>query len=52
MNENDSIKQRLIRDINNLFGQGEDYYKPASVVHFYSNTYIECEFNGDRNKAL
>ena len=52
MNEKDSIKQRLIRDINNLFGQGEDCYKQAIVVHFYSNTYIKYEFNGDRNKTL
>ena len=30
----------------------EDYYKPVRVGNFWSNIYIECEGNGDRNKTL
>ena len=50
--ENELIKQRIIRDINNLFEQEEHYYKASRVGQFYSNNYIEYEFNGDRNKTL
>ena len=47
--ENEAIKDRIIRDINNLFKQ-EDYYKPVSAGSFYSNYCIEDE--SDRNKTL
>ena len=47
--KNEGIKDRIIRDINNLFKQ-EDYYKPVSAGSFYSNYCIEDE--SDRNKTL
>ena len=37
----------IIRDIKNLFKQGEeDYYKLVRVDNFYSNNYIICQSNG------
>ena len=30
----------------------EDYYKPVSEVNFWSNSYIEYDSNGDKNKTL
>ena len=42
----------IIRDIKNLFEQGEDYYKSLRISNFYSNNDIEYENNGDRNKTL
>ena len=52
--ENEAIKDRVIRDIRNLFehGEGEHFYKPARVGNFWSNSYIEYESNGDSNKTL
>ena len=47
--ENDVIKDTIIRDIRNLFEKEGDYYKPVRVGNFYSNNYIECESNGDKN---
>ena len=47
--ENEAIKDRTIRDINNLFKQ-EDYYKPISGGNFYSNYCNDDE--SDRNKTL
>ena len=49
-----AIKDRILRDINNLFEhkEEENYYKPVRVSNFWSNNYIEYESNGDRNKAL
>ena len=46
------IKDRIIRDFQNIFKQEEDYCKPVRVGNFYSNDYIEYESNGDRNKTL
>ena len=48
----EAIKDKIIRDIKNLFEQKEDYYKPVRVVNFCSNNYIEYESNGDRYKTL
>ena len=46
-------KNRIIRDIKNLFEhEEEDYYEPVRVGNFSINNYIECESNGDRNKTL
>ena len=43
----------MIRDIRNHFEhEEEDYYKPVRVGNFCSNSYIEYESNGDRNKVL
>ena len=52
--ENEAIKDRVIRDNRNLFEHGKEeyYYKPARAGNFWSNTYIECEKNGDKKKPL
>ena len=51
--ENGALKDRIIRDITNLFEHREEYYdKPVGVGNFRSNNYIEYESNGDRNKIL
>ena len=52
--ESKSIENRIIRDIRNLFKHEEEknYYKPVTVVNFWSNSYIEYGSNGDRNKTL
>ena len=50
---NEAIKDRIIRDIWNIFErEEEDYFKPVNQVTFWSNNYIEYESNGDRNKTL
>ena len=48
--ENKTIKNRIIRDIWNLFEHEEDYYKPVKAGSFWSNDYIEYESNSDRKK--
>ena len=53
--ENKAIKDRILRDIKNLFEhekEDENYYQPVGGINFWSNNYIECESNGDRNKTL
>ena len=52
--ETKAIKDRLLGDINNLFEHKdeENHYKPVRVSNFCSNSYIEYESNGDRNKTL
>ena len=51
--ENEAIKDKIIRDIRNLFEHEKgDYYKPVRVHNFCSNNYIEYESNGDKNKML
>ena len=48
--ENEAIKERVIRDIRNLFENEEEYYyKPVQVGNFWSNNYIEYGSNDDRN---
>ena len=47
-----SIEDRTIRDIQNLFKQEEDYYKPVRVGNVYINIYSEYGSNGDKNKTL
>ena len=40
--ENKAIKDRVIRDIGNLFVlEKEDYYKPVRIGNFWSRNYIE-----------
>ena len=40
--ENKAIKDRIMRDIKNLFEhEEEDYYKPVKVGNSWSNNYIE-----------
>ena len=43
--ETKTIKDRILRDIKNLFEHEEEkqnYYKPVRVSKFWSNNYIEC----------
>ena len=49
--ENKAIKNRVIRDIRNLFEHEEEesYYKPVRVGNFCSNNYIEYESNSKSN---
>ena len=52
--ETKAIKDRILRDIKNLleYEEEENYYQPVRVSNFWSNSYIEYESNGDRNKTL
>ena len=52
--ENKEIKDRVIRNIRNLFEheEEENFYKSVKVGNFWNNNYIEYESNGDRNKTL
>ena len=51
--ETKAIKDRIRRDIKNLFEyKEENYYKPVRGNNFWSNNHIEYESNGDRNKTL
>ena len=52
--ENKVIKDKLLRDIRNLFEHGEEknYYEPVTVSIFLSNNYIEYKSKCDRNKTL
>ena len=50
--ENETIKDRIVRDIRKLSEEEkEDYYKPVRVRNFWSRNYIEYESNEDRNKT-
>ena len=52
--ETKSIKDRILRYINNLFEDEEEknYFKPVRVNNFWNNYYIEYKSNGNRNKAV
>ena len=50
--ENETIKDRIIRDIRTLFKQEDDYYKPIRVHNFWNDSYIEYESSVDGNKNL
>ena len=53
--ETKAIKDRILKDIKNFIEheeKEENYCKPVRVSDFWSNNYIECECNGDRNKTL
>ena len=52
--ETKAIKNRIFRDIKNLFGhrEEENHYKPVRTSSFWSNNNIEYENNGDINKTL
>ena len=49
-----AIKDIILTDIMNLFEheEEENCYKPVKVSNFWSNSYIEYESNGDKNKTL
>ena len=44
-----TVKNKILKDIKY---EEENYYKPVSVINFWSNNYIEYEINGVRNKTL
>ena len=47
------IKDRILRDIKNLFEhEEENYFKPLRVNTFWRNNYIEYESNGDKKETL
>ena len=48
------FKDRIIRDIRILFEhkEEENCYKPVRIDKPWSNSYIEYDSNGDRNKTL
>ena len=50
LKKNKKIKDRIIRDIRNLFEHGEDHYKSLRVGNSWSNNYIEYERNSDSSK--
>ena len=51
--ETKEIKDRMLRDIRNVFQQEEqNYYKSVRVSNVWSNNYIEYEINGHINKTL
>ena len=51
--ENEAIKDKIVRDIRNLFEYEEkDYYQPLGLYNFWTNNYIEYESSSDRNKTL
>ena len=46
-----AIKDRILKDINNLFENEKEevnHFKPVRVNNLWSNNYIEYESNGDR----
>ena len=48
-----AIKDRILRDIKNLFEhEEENYYKLVRVNNFWIKSYIEYKSNDDRNKIL
>ena len=51
--DNETIKDRIIRDIKTVFeNQEEAYYKPERVGNVWNNNYIEYESKGGRNKNI
>ena len=52
--ETKAIKDRMLRDIKNLFEhkEEENHYKPVRVSNVWRKNYIEYKSNGDRNKTL
>ena len=50
--ENKAMRNQIIRYIRSIFEYEEDYYKPVTAGNFWSNSYIEYNSDGDRNKTL
>ena len=46
--ENETIKDRIIRDIKSLFEQENNYYKPIRVGNLWNDSFIEYESNSDK----
>ena len=49
--ENEVIKDTIIRDINSLFEQEEEHFKPVKAATFWRDNYIEYDSNSDKNKT-
>ena len=50
---NETIKDKIIREIKALFGQQEEgYYRSVRVGNFWNNNYINYESDVERNKNL
>ena len=47
-----AIQDRIIRDIQNLFEQDENFWKPVTVGNNYNNNYIKHKSDGNGNKTL
>ena len=56
MDKKKTLKQlKILGDIKNLSEhkkEEENYYKPVRKSNFWSNSYIEYERSGDKNKTL
>ena len=56
MDKKKTLKQlKILEDIKNLSEhkkEEENYYKPVRKSNFWSNSYIEYESSGDKNKTL
>ena len=50
--ENQTIKDKIIRDIKTFFEEENDYHKPMKVDNFWNNNFIKYESNSDKNKNL
>ena len=52
--ETKAIKDRMLRDIKNLFEheEEENYYKPVRVSNRWNNSYTDYESNNNRNKTF
>ena len=52
--ETKAIKDRILKDINNLFEyeEEENHNKPVRVSNYWSINYIEQESNGDLHYQL
>ena len=48
--ENEAIKDKIVRDISNLFEQGKDQL--LRVGNLWDKNYIQYESNGNGNKTL
>ena len=52
-NKNEAIKDRIFRDIMNVFELvEEDYNKPVRVSNFWNKNHVKYETNDDKNKTL
>ena len=52
ISKNKAIKQRIIRDIKNLFKLEEKYYKTVRVEIFYNKNYTEYDIISNRKVIL
>ena len=52
--ENEEIKDRIVRDVRNLFEHKEEqnYLKSVKLINFWRNNQIEYEKNCDRKRKL